>query len=153
MFLPSSISLKEAAPSSSQHREVTHVTYNANIVNMMSLLYLPIRFSSELWKCLRLTPQMPNIENVDLWDNYHWTLSVVLFLIRSRTFRRLDSVSVFGWNILRWVQQKELVSVSGPGSIHVATRFSEKQWVWKGVHSASRVQFRSYLEEKVAAPV
>jgi hypothetical protein len=25
----------------------------------------------------------------------------------------------------------------GPGSIHGATRFSEKQWVWNGVHSAS----------------
>jgi hypothetical protein len=25
----------------------------------------------------------------------------------------------------------------GPGSIPGATRFSEKQWVWNGVHSAS----------------
>jgi hypothetical protein len=25
----------------------------------------------------------------------------------------------------------------GPGSILRATRFSEKQWVWNGVHSAS----------------
>jgi hypothetical protein len=25
----------------------------------------------------------------------------------------------------------------GPGSIPGATRYSEKQWVWKGVHSAS----------------
>jgi hypothetical protein len=25
----------------------------------------------------------------------------------------------------------------GPGSIPDATRFSEKQWVWNGVHSAS----------------
>jgi hypothetical protein len=36
----------------------------------------------------------------------------------------------------------------GPGSIPSATRFSEKQWVWNGVHSASWVQFRSYLKEK-----
>jgi hypothetical protein len=41
----------------------------------------------------------------------------------------------------------------GPGSISGATRISEKQCVWNGVHSASWVQFRSYLEEKVAAPV
>jgi hypothetical protein len=41
----------------------------------------------------------------------------------------------------------------GPGSLPGATRFSEKYWVWNGVHSASRVQLRSYLEEKVAAPV
>jgi uncharacterized membrane protein (DUF2068 family) len=27
-------------------------------------------------------------------------------------FRRLDFVSVFGWNILRWAQWIELVSVS-----------------------------------------
>jgi hypothetical protein len=33
-----------------------------------------------------------------------------------------------------------------------ATRFSEKQWVWNGVHSASRVKLKSYLKEKVAAP-
>jgi hypothetical protein len=25
----------------------------------------------------------------------------------------------------------------GPGSISVATRYSEKQWVWNGVYSAS----------------
>jgi hypothetical protein len=41
----------------------------------------------------------------------------------------------------------------GPGSIPGTTRFSEKQWVWNGVHSASWVQFRSYLEENIAAPV
>jgi hypothetical protein len=41
----------------------------------------------------------------------------------------------------------------GPGSISGATRFSEKQWVWNGVHSASWVQLRSYLEENVSAPV
>jgi hypothetical protein len=41
----------------------------------------------------------------------------------------------------------------GPGSIPGATRLSEKYWVWNGVHSASRVQLRSYLEEKVEALV
>jgi hypothetical protein len=40
-----------------------------------------------------------------------------------------------------------------PGSIPGATRLSEKYWVWNGVHSASRVLLRSYLEEKVTAPV
>jgi hypothetical protein len=40
----------------------------------------------------------------------------------------------------------------GPGSIPDATRFSEKEWVWNGVHSASWVQLSSYLEEKVASP-
>jgi hypothetical protein len=40
-----------------------------------------------------------------------------------------------------------------PGSILGATTFSEKQWVWNGVHSASWVQLKGYLEEEVAAPV
>jgi hypothetical protein len=39
------------------------------------------------------------------------------------------------------------------GSIPGASRFSEKQRVWNGVHSASWGQLRSYLEEIVAAPV
>jgi hypothetical protein len=33
------------------------------------------------------------------------------------------------------------------------TRFSEKLWVWNGIHSASWIQLRSYLKEKVEAPV
>jgi hypothetical protein len=39
------------------------------------------------------------------------------------------------------------------GSIHGASRFSEKQRFWNGVHSASWGQLRSYLEEIVTAPV
>jgi hypothetical protein len=39
------------------------------------------------------------------------------------------------------------------GSILSATRFSEKYFVWNGVHTASRTQLRSYLKKKVAAPV
>jgi hypothetical protein len=39
------------------------------------------------------------------------------------------------------------------GSIPCATRFSEKWWVWNEVHSASWVQLKSCLEEKVAAQV
>jgi hypothetical protein len=41
----------------------------------------------------------------------------------------------------------------GAGSIPGDIRFSEKKWVWNGVHLTSRVQLRSYLEEKVAASV
>jgi hypothetical protein len=41
----------------------------------------------------------------------------------------------------------------GPGSIPGANRFSEKWWVWNGVHPVSWVQLRSYLKEKVTAPV
>jgi hypothetical protein len=39
------------------------------------------------------------------------------------------------------------------GSIPGVSRFSEKQWVWNGVHSASWGQLRSYLGEILAAPV
>jgi hypothetical protein len=39
------------------------------------------------------------------------------------------------------------------GSIPGASRFSGKQRVWNGVHSASWGQPKSYLDEKVAAPV
>jgi hypothetical protein len=41
----------------------------------------------------------------------------------------------------------------GPGSIPSTTTFSEKQWVWNGVHSVLWLQLRSHLEEKVAALV
>jgi hypothetical protein len=43
--------------------------------------------------------------------------------------------------------------VRGPGSIPGATRFCENHWVWNEVHSASWVQLRRYLEERVEAPV
>jgi hypothetical protein len=39
----------------------------------------------------------------------------------------------------------------GPGSIPGVTRYFEKWWVWSGVHSASWVQLRSYLEEQVVS--
>jgi hypothetical protein len=41
----------------------------------------------------------------------------------------------------------------GPDSIPGATTISEKYWVWNGVHSASLVQWKRYLEAKVAAAV
>jgi hypothetical protein len=37
----------------------------------------------------------------------------------------------------------------GAGSIPCATRFTGKLWIWNGVHSASWVQLRGYLKEKV----
>jgi hypothetical protein len=39
------------------------------------------------------------------------------------------------------------------GSISGATRFSEKHWVWNGVHSALVRINEELLERKVAAPV
>jgi hypothetical protein len=46
-----------------------------------------------------------------------------------------------------------VVRSRGTGSIPGAKRFFEKQCVWNGVYSESWVQLRSYLREKVAAPV
>jgi hypothetical protein len=40
-----------------------------------------------------------------------------------------------------------------PGSILGTARFSEKQWVWNGVHSALVRINEELLERKVAAPV
>jgi hypothetical protein len=40
-----------------------------------------------------------------------------------------------------------------PGSIPGATRFSEYQWVWNGVHSALLRINEELLERNVAAPV
>jgi hypothetical protein len=40
-----------------------------------------------------------------------------------------------------------------PGSIPGAARFSEYQWVWKGVHSALVRINEELLERKVTAPV
>jgi hypothetical protein len=47
------------------------------------------------------------------------------------------------WLVVRVLGYKS----RGPFSIPGATRFSEKQRVWNGVHSTSWVQLRSYLEE------
>jgi hypothetical protein len=45
--------------------------------------------------------------------SFFWILYVVLFLIKARTsFRRLDSVSIFRWNLLSWPRSPELVLIS-----------------------------------------
>jgi hypothetical protein len=40
-------------------------------------------------------------------------INIVLFLFKYVTFRRLDSVSVFKWNLLSWTQSTDLVLISG----------------------------------------
>jgi hypothetical protein len=40
-----------------------------------------------------------------------------------------------------------------PGSIPSATKFSEQQWVWNGVHSALVRINEELLERKIAVPV
>jgi hypothetical protein len=57
------------------------------------------------------------------------------------------------WLPLWYSDQISGYKSSGPGSVRGATRFSEKYWVWNGVYSAWWVQLRTFLEEKVSAPV
>jgi hypothetical protein len=45
------------------------------------------------------------------------------------------------------------VNPKSSGSIPGATRFSEWQWVWNGIHSALVRINEELLERKVAAPV
>jgi hypothetical protein len=52
------------------------------------------------------------------------------------------------WSSLWSSDQSTWLQIQKPGSIPCATRFSEKYWVWNGVHSASWVQLRSYLEKR-----
>jgi hypothetical protein len=55
-----------------------------------------------------------NIRSKSLWcDTLIWTLSIILFLFKNTMFRRLDSISIFRWNILSWAQLTELVPISG----------------------------------------
>lgn len=41
-----------------------------------------------------------------------WTLYIILFLFKNTSFQRLDSVSIFRWNVLTWAQSVELVPIS-----------------------------------------
>jgi hypothetical protein len=54
-----------------------------------------------------------------------------------------------------WASFQEFVAANpeAPGSIPGATRFSEYQCVWNGVHSALVRINEELLERKVAAPV
>jgi hypothetical protein len=78
---------------------------------------------------------------------YEYVLS--MYLLPVSKFRE---VSDYGDRLCGLVVTVPVYRFWGPGSIHGAIRFSE-YWVWNGVHSASWAQLRSYLKEKVAAPV
>jgi hypothetical protein len=67
-----------------------------------------------------------------------------IFVKQFTTFDRLCGLVV-----------KELLAADAevPSSIAGATRFSEYQWVWNGVHIALLRVNEELLERKVAAPV
>jgi hypothetical protein len=54
-----------------------------------------------------------------------------------------------------WSSGQEFLTANPevPGSITGATRFSEYQWVWNGIHSALVRINEELLGRKVAAPV
>jgi hypothetical protein len=60
-----------------------------------------------------------------------------------------------GSAILIWLYRSEFLVANPevPGSISGATRLSESQWIWNGVHSALVRINEELLERKVAAPV
>jgi hypothetical protein len=96
-----------------------------------------IALNNALWASLNLTAELKNkLFNAELRVN----------VIKQSTWGFCDRLCGL------------VVRVSGyrsrdSGFNSGASRFSEKQWVWNGVHSASWGQLRSNLEEIVATPV
>jgi hypothetical protein len=99
-------------------------------------------------------------QGLTLWHDFkrRWSIKVIslwladwLFIEFSRkTLRHGVCTIVTYLNIITFSDVLLVVlTLHIPG----ASRFSEKQRVWNGVHSASWPQLRSYLEEIVAAPV
>jgi hypothetical protein len=97
-----------------------------------------------------------------LEEAVRFSWAVNLFILAISIFRTLQAVPNVIANSVHIMFRDRLCGLvvrdpgdisRGPDSIPGATRFSEKQWVWNRVHSASWVQLSSYLEEKLAAPV
>jgi hypothetical protein len=82
-----------------------------------------------------------------LWKNYdHYNWQNSPFLSHSSPYTILSELLWF-FTSLNFATISFFYRLYG-----LVVRFSEKQWVWNGVHSASWVQLRSYSEE-VVAPV
>jgi hypothetical protein len=62
----------------------------------------------------------------------HWPFSS-FYLKQYTTFRRLDSVSVFRWNLLIWAQSVELVPISGHQHQH------KTRYVKEPLHTPSTI--------------
>jgi hypothetical protein len=69
------------------------------------------------------------IQSISYTNIMFRTLSIVLFLFKNTTFRRLDSVSVFRWNLLSWVQSVELILISGPLYQHLIRYTGQAQHI------------------------
>jgi hypothetical protein len=71
-----------------------------------------------------------------LWNKSYRFLDIVhrrVPKLENTTFRRLDSVPVFMWNLLSWAQQIELRSVSGHHQVKVTLQLAVSQSVCLGV--------------------
>jgi hypothetical protein len=89
--------------------------------------------------------------SIDLF-HYLRKICIYLFSLKSWTITMINSACHRPYRFHRalsfWLQiQRSWVRFPA------LPDFSENQWVWNGVYSASWGQLRSYLEEKVAAPV
>jgi hypothetical protein len=86
-----------------------------------------------------------------------WSDSCINLFIRSiytlRACRTQETFSSSCTASVVWCSEFLATDPEVLGSIHGAPRFSERQRLWNGIHSASWGQLRSYLEEKVAAAV
>jgi hypothetical protein len=92
----------------------------------LALLARFVALPKLLWRVLPCSAGGPNkiqtltlIISKSLWRCYINTTTVFLDIIHrpvfisNTTFRRLDYVSVFRWNLLSWTQLTELVPISG----------------------------------------
>jgi hypothetical protein len=70
------------------------------------MLYSAQMFIAEIWLDSLLS-QMTLIHILIQLLRY-WTLPTILFYLKHTKFWRLDSVSVFRWNLLSWAQSIEL---------------------------------------------
>jgi hypothetical protein len=109
------------------HRLITHVEFLTFCLRKIAAL--------DKWEN-RKNPRM-------LWKGTDLEINTDMSTAHWLTFKKKMTLSRLLWSIGKssWLQLQRC-----PG-------FSEKEWVWNVVHSASWVQLKSYLEEKVAAPV
>jgi hypothetical protein len=71
----------------------------------------------------KLVYTLINGQSIKMWMKQHVYITLIILDIihcpvLNITFQRQDSVSIFRWNLLRWAQYKEIVSVSGHQQQH-----------------------------------
>jgi hypothetical protein len=101
---------------------------------------------------LVFTSTLPQITHHDFgwsWSPVYLSTNYILIVMLFLTDTRLPYTTLCLITIIPFTTCRTWRSTTIPG----ASRFSEKQRVWNGLHSASWGQLRSYWEENVVAPV